>query len=389
MLRILFLFLSIFCFAEEKVLFLHIPKSGGITVRSILQDRYPSGRSINVLNWGALDERLRAASQSSLITGHFYYHQVKDLYPDFAKITFLRDPVERVLSEHRYAFERDHNTPSKVLKQHFLPSEGDPIETAENVACRVLSRLNPLDLTIPIEAHLQSAKRVLAEDFDFVGITEHLEESMQLFFYAMGWKFPEWTPIHNTTDASRSAYPQSLLDEIAERNWADIELYRFANELFEKERLSITPIVKELIFEKRSYIDYNFASPLDGFGWCPREDWPEGTFRWLCSNEHGCMDLPLDADFSYSFQLELFLLPQLVSKLVLKVNGNSVQPTLKPINRSGEYRWYSCNGTISRSFLEEGKKTRFTISIADSSRTPARDSYRGRCGSKRMLFKIL
>jgi hypothetical protein len=66
-----------------------------------------------------------------------------------------------------------------------------------------------------------------------------MDESVALFCNLMGWKPPETIPILNATDASESIYPQDVLDSIAERNWADIELYQFAKELFEIEKQKI------------------------------------------------------------------------------------------------------------------------------------------------------
>ena len=83
---------------------------------------------------------------------------------DFKLITFLRNPVERVLSEHRYCMRKHQGNP-KILAAHRLPAAGDPIDTASNMACKMLSGLDDKNNSIPIDLHLSYAKKALREFF--------------------------------------------------------------------------------------------------------------------------------------------------------------------------------------------------------------------------------
>lgn len=378
-------------FAEERVFFLHIPKSGGITLRSVLMDRYVLGAEIEVSNW-ALEDLEAITKQMETkwcVAGHFLYSQVKESVRDFTKVTFLRNPVDRVLSEHRYCYERNHRDPAKMLKGHFLLLEGDPLDTAANMACQFLSRLDPQDPSVPIEEHLESAKAVLRDDFDFVGIMEEMEESVALFWGLMGWKVPEEIPVHNTTNSIDRGYSPDLLQAIAERNWADIELYNFAKELFEQSKNRITSFLKLEPVQWVDRVEYLFSEPLDGFGWCPRESLSIGVFRWLTTPERGCIDFPLIAGKDYALAVELFIQPGLISQLRISINETPLVYTMKPMgNSQGEYRWYRCKATIPRLLLQEGKKTRLEIAIDDTERPPVIDFYRGRCGSRKIAIVV-
>jgi hypothetical protein len=379
----LFLLLFISCYAEEKIFFLHIPKSGGLTLRAILTDHYSVG---TYKSGSKLDGVFDSLADYSLVCQHFRYFDVKESFVDFMKMTFLRDPVSRVISEHHYILDRNH--PKKgtagVLKDHFLPSEGDPIETAENIACKCLSRLNPLDSSIPIEKHLESAKESLAHDFDFIGITERMEESIALFCNLVGWEIPAWTPTHNTTPRKIS-YSQEILDAIALRNWADIALYKYAIELFEKQKTNIASRTLAEQVEWVDRVDFDFRAPLDGWGWCPRESWPEGVFRWLCTPEQGLIAFPLQSGKNYVLEAQLHIPSSLLSKFRLLVNGTIISYITKKLEQSADQtNWFLVQATIPREYINEGKKTQIMFTIEDFKRKTGVDSYRGRCGSNRI-----
>jgi hypothetical protein len=375
---LLFLVSVAYC-SDEKIFFLHIPKSGGVTFRSILMDHFEEGTYLDNVHY---TEPLPFLQDYCLISGHLLYSQInKDVF-DFLKVTFLREPISRVLSEQFYITERDHEEKlAQVLQEHFLPRLGNPIDTAENVSCKFLSKLDPLNPLITIEEHLLSAKESLTNDFDFLGITERMEESIQLFHDLVGWKRAPWIPVHNVTPRNQ-IYSQEILQAIARRNWADIELYQYALELFEKQKSSINPLLKEREIEWISCVDYHFQSPLDGWGWCPRERWSEGVFRWLCSSERGMITFPLKAGCSYMLTTRVYIPVFLLSRFILKVNGILVSYLPRRLTFSqDEYSWFLLKAVLPRELIQSGKKTEIEFVIDDPSRLPAIDSYRGRCGS--------
>lgn len=374
--------------AEERIFFLHLPKSGGITFRSVLADRYAQSECPKLMFPDVQEDDFKAAArQYLLVHGHLLYFRVQPHVKDFKKVTILRHPVDRVISEHNYILNRIHPKPrEQMLREHGLPEKGDPIETAENVACRFFSKLNPLDPTIPIEKHLESAKEVLSTEFDFVGITEKMEESIQLFYHYMGWQVPEWTPVHNTTEREKT-YPQEVLDAIAKRNWADIELYQYAVKLFEAQKMRQATLVQEEKITWVSAVDYDFNQALDGWGWCPRENLPEGTFRWLCSPEKGMMAFPLEAGFNYRFKAKVYIELKLISSLRILVNNHVLKVTVnvqEDCKEKDKYVWAEVEGSIPKDWIVEAKKTQIEWIIDDPKRVPSLDAYRGRCGSNRI-----
>jgi hypothetical protein len=87
-------------------------------------------------------------------------------------------------------------------------------------------------------------------------------------------------------------------------------------------------------------------------------------------------------------EMELFIPPPLVSKLSISVNGIHLPSKIKYMeNSQNEYQWFLCSINIPRSLIQSMEKTRVTLEIQDASRVPSLDSYRGRCGSKRISIK--
>ncbi len=382
---ILLLFLGIHCFAQEKIFFLHIPKSGGITFRSLLEEQYHCNEAAFFIDANAFNDE-SIDPECRLLAGHILYSKVKNLVQDFKKVTLLRNPIERVLSEHYYICNRVDPSKTNIRKKHLLPSEGDPIETASNVACQFLSQLDPTDPSILMQQHLESAKRTLSEECIFVGISEEMQTSIQLFFQSQGWEVPAEIPTHNTTKRDQTDYPPALLEGIARRNWADIALYDYAKELFKKTKEGVPSILIQQPSSLVNQIDYDFLSPLDGSGWCPRERFYDGKFRWLSSTENGSIKFPLLHDQGYTVQLEIFIPRDLLAYLSFSVDGIFLPHSMKHLEGNGEYQWFQVLFQIPASFIERDKKTQIRIALQDPHWIVPLDSYRGRCGCRRITI---
>lgn len=222
-----------YVFAEAPLIFYHIPKTGGTTVTSLLNQQFPRSSICPDNFYYELNNRtLSELMNYRFIRGHFFFHSQLLAIPEAKRIVFLRDPVERVLSEQRF-FERHYsNRPDDLYKEHFLPP-GPPIQTAKNQQCLFLSSLDPTDPTISDAHHLESAKHNLEHAFFFIGLMEKMNESITKLYNLMGWQLPKNIPKHQITQENPRLRDTPLLQAIAERNWADIELYEFAKALFE------------------------------------------------------------------------------------------------------------------------------------------------------------
>lgn len=217
---------------EDTVIFYHIPKTAGLSISYLLTQQFDAHRVCPEIWYFQIENQsINYLKQFKLFIGHFFFNSILKELENTKKIVFLRDPVQRVLSEQRYYQYHPENRDAWIYKPHFLP-EGEPIYTVSNQQCLFLSSLDRNDLTITPEQHLVSAKQNLLEEFYFVGITEQLEKSLQTLYSLMEWQLPVIIPHKNFTNITLENIDDQLLEEIKQRNLLDIELYEFALHLF-------------------------------------------------------------------------------------------------------------------------------------------------------------
>ena len=216
---------------QNPLIFVHVPKTGGQTVIALVDPHFDIHDICPAYFYYSMDSLPKTSLQYyKLLRGHFFYAQVRHVQGK--KITILRDPLKRAHSEHRFWLRYNNGPqPNALMRLHFLP-EGDPLYVMSNHQCLFLSSFDPRDPTITIQQHLESAKANLANDFWFVGITEDLDNGMRTLYSMLGWGEPGPIPRKNATRPTNETFSDALLDEIRQRNWADIELYEFAKQLY-------------------------------------------------------------------------------------------------------------------------------------------------------------
>jgi hypothetical protein len=254
------------------VVFVHIPKTAGTTVKTIFTRSYPPGLIHNSGNAFRNPEasRLRVSKlaqskktgSTRVIAGHtpFGFHKAH-MPPDAVYLTVLREPVDHTLSYYHFLL-----TPGRQSPQYLPSREGPrllplpPEETSlaellergvyllDNLATRMLSdRQTPFGELGPED--LQQAKDNLKR-FAVVGLTERLDESIVLMARTLGLGLVPYTsqkvnPARPTL-AATSAAERKLIEE---HNQFDLELYSHAQHLFD-ERVAaageLTAEVREL-----------------------------------------------------------------------------------------------------------------------------------------------
>jgi hypothetical protein len=195
----------------------HIPKCAGTSFRHILREVYDGALW---LNYGTIFVRSQARaslipSGTVCIHGHFFADAFDDVLPDRRLITWLRHPVERVISNYF----------------HFLRSPD-----MRDDCCRLLHERNlslvkfaELDWMRDEATHYLSGKSL--DDFEFVGIAERFSESLELLAAQIGWRSAIPMRRDNVNpDRVTDRYVISARDyeKIAALNAADMEMYNIA-----------------------------------------------------------------------------------------------------------------------------------------------------------------
>lgn len=226
------------------IVFTHIPKTAGTTFLQILRDNVPAGGVGTVGNVfkgsGGSDpkpiERLRNAGalrtrHMYVLSGHLPFGASQHLPLETRYLTFLRDPVDRSLSQY-YGF-------FKLNRRRQLPNEGSledvlrEREIYDNLQTRMLSSA-PDPFGEVTDEILEQAKENLRDRFTAFGLAERFDESLVLFKHALGLKSVLYINQRVGT-RPRAEEVSADMRRVAEgSNRYDIELYDFAADLFER-----------------------------------------------------------------------------------------------------------------------------------------------------------
>jgi len=232
---------------NETLIFLHIPKVGGITLSKILERHYSRAQT---LTFDAGDdqktrfEAIPAAQRARyrLIKGHFYFGLHHLVPGPSVYITLLRNPIERVLSFYHYARSDADHYLYDVLTTTGLDLKGPLSQDLSLEICneqtRMLAGEEWEDPQRPVtRAALERAQRNLRTHFRVVGLTEEFDASMLLLHQTFGWRPPRYVKENVTKSKPDGTFPDPETRKLLEEaNRFDLELYEYARELFNERR---------------------------------------------------------------------------------------------------------------------------------------------------------
>jgi hypothetical protein len=237
---------------EPLLAFVHIPKTAGGTVTNMLASAYskaavhkagnymkgPDKTTRKVENW------YRKGGRVSV--GHVPYRVFRDHLPANTQyMTFLREPVDRVLSHYWRHIRRGPDRVPLEAGEPWNPEHGkakaDSIEQAleelqlpmlRNLATRFLCGDPDPWGELP-DIAIYGAKANLRR-FAFIGIQEEFEESVERLQTMLGVAVPREDYVNRHVSNDRPSVADISNEEralILEHNQLDAELYDFAREL--------------------------------------------------------------------------------------------------------------------------------------------------------------
>ena len=238
-------------FEDPALIFVHIPKAAGSTLNHILEAQYAPGESYatcstprhphgDLNRFEALNEAQLAGIR--LLHGHMGYGLHRYLPRPAIYVTFLREPVERVISH--YSFER--TLPDSPVYDYLQSGEMDLkeyvryyAEAAEmdNLQTRMIAgNWHKRGFGACTPEMLEQARCNLSEAFAVVGLAEQFDASYLLLKRTFGWRS---APFRWRNKTRKRLYRDQLsadeLEMIREHNRFDIALYAYAQQLFEEQ----------------------------------------------------------------------------------------------------------------------------------------------------------
>ena len=238
--------------SNAKIIFVHISKTAGTTLRTILKNHFGKCDMYQCNeNLSAYYNRLKKATDTNKINfnvlmGHIPFGFRPALPDDFKYITVLRDPFDRVESmfqhikrtKKNYYFQKLRNkTFEQALKMELPPLNNEMVR----ILCGQRDLIPRMHQNGPVHKQevilydkglLDQAKRNLKE-FAVVGFTEHFNEFIANLNKTFNKKISNFKTLNQRKD-KRIRLDGNLKSLIQKYNQMDIELYDWAYETFFK-----------------------------------------------------------------------------------------------------------------------------------------------------------
>lgn len=237
------------------VIFLHIGKTAGTTMRRVLRRQYPASailwtrnrtllpvdedesrlpRERTLAYFAGLPEEQRR--RASLIIAHTVFGVHDHIPRPSTYITLLRNPVALTLSQYSYIRGTSrHRLHDEAMRHDTVESfiaSGVALQT-DNSQTRAISgdTMTPFGGCTP--EMLATAKANIEERFSVVGLTERFDETLLLLQRAFGWRNVHYVRANVTPAHRRPPLPESTRRAIEEQNRFDMDLYAWASARFE------------------------------------------------------------------------------------------------------------------------------------------------------------
>jgi len=216
---------------KRRIIFQHIPKTAGTSLANVILSQFKEdhkfvcGRDGVLNNFISLDQNRK--NQIKLLIGHVDFGIHKYFDDESLYITFLRDPVKRVVShyyfikshkQHRY-----HKHANQMRISEFITSGIRP--RMNNCMTRMISGISPRYHCCNEEMLYQAINNISAH-YAFYGFYDMLDQSVDHLVKVMNWEKVELSVTNATPNKpSIDKISDKITDLIIEYNQLDIKLY--------------------------------------------------------------------------------------------------------------------------------------------------------------------
>ncbi|WP_160118398.1 sulfotransferase family 2 domain-containing protein [Bacillus sp. V59.32b] len=228
----------------ELLIFSHIPKTAGTTIRQIIDNQYDKR---NIIRFPQLDKLSEEeVERAEVLYGHCRFGVHRRFNKPFSYLTMLRDPVERIISTYYFALRSPNNRMHEKVKT--MSFSDFIIDEAKNERSPMVNHQTRF-LSGEKKPDLEKAKEHLHEYYSVVGLTEMFDESIFLMKKYLGWRNIDYASSNVTAGRPKqSEFPRGIIEIIMEKNRLDYDLYDYSKRLL-NENMQALDFVSKLEFK--------------------------------------------------------------------------------------------------------------------------------------------
>lgn len=228
---------------REKVIFLHLHKTGGLSANAVMHRQYIGQRGAVIhkdvpAKTQALIEMPQAQrDELAFISGHVHYgiHEVWSTPASY--FTFLREPIARTVSAYNFLGVIPKGVANPAIRGEFESFLRQPRRTSylvTRIAGYVPGRLGQLHADSGVSAsELLSIAESNLRQFRVVGLTEEFDTTLLLLRRAFGWRNIFYVRRNTTAEKGKVVkLTPGLRKEIEPLYAHDMALYETAKALF-------------------------------------------------------------------------------------------------------------------------------------------------------------
>jgi hypothetical protein len=305
--------------STRAVFFVHVPKTGGTSLRDLLSARFAPSEVLAFERHDSSDtrrEKLGRLDRAAFVHGHVPYALVDHFARRPVVVTILRDPIDRAISAFRYmrlqapaiadaaragrvapARARDYAAAARLSLGEFVRDE--PVAAARHLGNlqsgllstpRVTERFEYQDdyAIVVTDDDLTRAKAHLAA-CDVVALTERLDASLPMLARALGTRPFGAIGTANRTAAREPLPPRdaATMAALGDLTHQDRALYTYAQALFDTRLDGLTrPSTNDSAenppgtAQPANSSVCTFDGPIPGDGWYGHERTGDRWFSW-------------------------------------------------------------------------------------------------------------
>lgn len=214
---------------------MHIPKTAGMTLQTIVRNQYAKpGEVVMAYGKESRDNGFVEGPKLQAVMGHYRFGYHKFSKKDFEYCTFLRNPLDHLLSNFNFTFDFPEKYPNLGgSNSDLLTFTKGPY--GYNFQTRFISGID--DIKGKEKEALALAKSNLENHFGCIGLTEDFDTSLYMLGKHLGWRhFYFETKNKGKTRKKNNAIDADVIEKARKINKYDEELYLYAQELYQKQK---------------------------------------------------------------------------------------------------------------------------------------------------------